>query len=105
MPNPRSGTVVRNPDDLGGVIRELKGGRVEFRNDRTGLIHNAIGRRSFEDAQILENLLTLTDAIQRLRPDAVRGQFCQSIYITSTMSPGIKLDVAETLAAAEASVN
>jgi large subunit ribosomal protein L1 len=105
MPNPRAGTVVRDTEDLPDVIRGVKGGRVEFRNDRTGLIHNAIGRRSFEDEQILENLLTLTDAIQRLRPDAVRGQFCQSIYITSTMSPGIKLDVAETLAAAEASVN
>lgn len=104
MPNPRAGTVVRDAEDLPEVIAGVKGGRVEFRNDRTGLIHNAIGKRSFEDEQLLENLLTLTDAIQRLRPDAVRGTFCQSIYITSTMSPGIKLDVAETLAAAEASV-
>ncbi|HLT19167.1 MAG TPA: 50S ribosomal protein L1 [Thermomicrobiales bacterium] len=104
MPNPRAGTVVRDAEDLPDVIRSVKGGRVEFRNDRTGLIHNAIGKRSFDDQQLLENLLALTDAIQRARPDAVRGQFCQSIYIASTMSPGIKLDVAETLAAAEASV-
>ena len=105
MPNPRAGTVVREAEDLPEVIRSVKGGRVEFRNDRTGLIHNAIGKRSFTDQQLLENLLALTDAIQRSRPDAVRGQFCQSIYIASTMSPGIKLDVAETLAAAEASVS
>ena len=104
MPNPRAGTVVRDAEDLPDVIRSVKGGRVEFRNDRTGLIHNAIGKRSFDDQQLLDNLLALTDAIQRARPDAVRGQFCQSIYIASTMSPGIKLDVAETLAAAEASV-
>jgi large subunit ribosomal protein L1 len=104
MPNPRAGTVVRDAEDLPEVISGVKGGRVEFRNDRSGLIHNAIGKRSFESEKLLENLLTLTDAIQRLRPDAVRGQYCQSIYISSTMSPGIKLDVAETLAAAEASV-
>jgi large subunit ribosomal protein L1 len=105
MPNPRAGTVVREAEDLPDVIRGVKGGRVEFRNDRTGLIHNAIGKRSFDEQQILDNLLALTDAIQRSRPDAVRGTFCQSIYITSTMSPGIKLDVAETLAAAEASAS
>ena len=102
MPNPRAGTVVRDAEDLPSVISGVKGGRVEYRNDRTGLIHNSIGRKSFSSEQILENLLTLTGAIQGDRPDAVRGQFCQSIYITSTMSPGIKLDVAETLAAAEA---
>ena len=101
MPNPRAGTVVRDAEDLPEVIRGVKGGRVEFRNDRTGLIHNVIGKKSFDNEQLLENLLTLTGAIQGLRPDAVRGQFCQSIYITSTMSPGIKLDVAETLTAAE----
>ena len=102
MPNPRAGTVVRDADDLPDVIRGVKGGRIEYRNDRTGLIHNSIGKKSFAVEQILENLLTLTSAIQRDRPDAVRGPFCQSIYITSTMAPGIKLDVAETLAAAEA---
>lgn len=101
MPNPRAGTVVRDAEDLPEVIRGVKGGRVEYRNDRTGLIHNSIGKKSFTAEQILENLLALTGAIQRDRPDAVRGQFCQTIYITSTMSPGIKLDVAETLAAAE----
>ena len=101
MPNPRAGTVVRDAEDLPEVILGVKGGRIEYRNDRTGLIHNAIGKKSFSEQQILENLLTLTNAIQRDRPDAVRGQFCQSIYITSTMSPGIKLDVSETLAAAE----
>lgn len=101
MPNPRAGTVVREADDLGQAIRELKGGRIEFRNDRTGIIHSVFGKRSFDESQLLENFYTLTDAIQRNRPDAVKGTYCQSITITSTMSPGVRLDVAETLAKAE----
>lgn len=96
MPNPRAGTVVRDAEDLPRVITEVKGGRVEFRNDRTGLIHSAIGKRSFENDMILDNLYTLTDAIQRMKPDAIRGTFCISITIASTMGPGIALDVVET---------
>lgn len=101
MPNPRAGTVVRDAEDLPQAIQELKGGRVEFRNDRTGLIHVAIGKKSFERDQILENFLAITDALQRNRPSAVRGVFCETMTITSTMSPGIRLDVAAALAAAE----
>lgn len=100
MPNPRSGTVVRAPEDLPDVIRDLKGGRVEFRNDRTGLVHSVIGKKSFSEQQILENLYALTDAIQRNKPSAVKGVYCRSITLTSTMAPGIALDVAETIAAA-----
>jgi large subunit ribosomal protein L1 len=99
MPNPRTGTVVRSPEDLPDVIRDLKGGRVEFRNDRTGVVHSVIGKRSFDDKQLLENLYALTDAIQRNKPTAAKGVFCRSITITSTMSPGIPLEVNETLAA------
>src|ERR671911_3097502 len=66
MPNPRSGTVVREIEDLPGVIRELKGGRVEFRNDRTGIIHVVIGRKSFSNDQVRDNLYALVDAIQRV---------------------------------------
>jgi large subunit ribosomal protein L1 len=100
MPNPRSGTVVRAPEDLPAVIRELKGGRVEFRNDRTGLVHVAIGKKSFSDDQIKENLLALADAIQRNKPSGAKGVYCRSITLTSTMAPGIPLDVADTLAIA-----
>jgi large subunit ribosomal protein L1 len=96
MPNPRAGTVVRAADDLPRVIRELKGGRVEFRNDRTGIVHAAIGRRSFTHDQILDNLLALTDAIQRAKPEAVKGVYCNTIALAGTMTPGIRLDVAET---------
>ena len=100
MPNPRSGTVVRSPEDLPDVIQDLKGGRIEFRNDRTGLVHSAIGKKSFEEKQILENLYALTDAIQRNKPSGAKGVYCRSITIASTMSPGIPLDVQETIAAA-----
>lgn len=99
MPNPRSGTVVRSPEDLPDVVRDLKGGRVEFRNDRNGLVHSIIGKKSFDDKQILENLYALTDAIQRNKPSGAKGVYCRTITLTSTMSPGIPLDVTETMSA------
>src|SRR5215211_3145491 len=73
MPNPRSGTVVRNPEDLPTVLRELKGGRVEFRNDRTGIVHVGIGRKSFSNEMVRDNLYALVDAIQRAKPSGVKG--------------------------------
>lgn len=97
MPNPRSGTVVRAVEDLPAVVQELKRGRVEFRNDRTGLIHVMIGKRSFETEALNANLMALTDAIIRAKPSAAKGTYCRSITITSTMGPGIPLDVAKTL--------
>jgi large subunit ribosomal protein L1 len=100
MPNPRSGTVVRVAEDLSAVIRELKGGRVEFRNDRTGLVHVAIGKKSFSEDQILQNLYALVDAVNRVKPAAAKGVYCRSITLTSTMGPGIPLEVATTLSAA-----
>lgn len=96
MPNPRSGTVVRVPEDLAGVIQELKRGRVEFRNDRTGLIHVPIGKESFEDKQLVENLYALVDAVMRAKPSGVKGVYCRSIAVCSTMGPGVPLDVAKT---------
>jgi large subunit ribosomal protein L1 len=100
MPNPRSGTVVRTPEDLPNVLKELKGGRVEFRNDRTGLLHVGIGTKSFTDEQIVGNLYALVDAVQRVKPAAAKGVYCRSITLASTMSPGIPLDVTATISAA-----
>jgi len=97
MPNPRSGTVVRAVEDLPGVIQELKRGRVEFRNDRTGLIHVLIGKRSFATPALQENLFALVDAVIRAKPSGAKGVYCRSITITSTMGPGVPLDVARTL--------
>jgi len=98
MPNPRSGTVVREVPDLPAVIRELKGGRVEFRNDRTGNVHVVVGRKSFEPTQIQDNLLAVVDAINRAKPSGIKGIYCRTLTLASSMGPGIALDVNEALA-------
>lgn len=100
MPNPRSGTVVREVEDLPNVIRELKGGRVEFRNDRTGNVHLTIGRKSFEEDQIIGNILSVVDALNRVRPTGLKGVYCRTLAIASTMGPGIHLDVNDSFAKA-----
>jgi hypothetical protein len=94
MPNPRSGTVVREVDDLPRVVNELKGGRIEFRNDRSGLLHVEVGRKSFDDQQLLENFNAIVDTVMREKPDGVKGIYCRSITLTSTMGPGVPVDVA-----------
>ena len=103
MPNPRSGTVVRDVADLPGVLSELKGGRVEFRNDRTGIVHLAIGKKSFSEEQIRGNLYAFIDALNRSKPSGVKGVYVRTISLSSSMSPGIALDVATTLANASES--
>lgn len=100
MPNPRSGTVVRELDDLAGVIRELKGGRVEFRNDRTANVHVTIGRKSFTEKQIEENILAVVDALKSVQPTGLKGDYCRTLAIASTMGPGIHLDVNDSFAKA-----
>lgn len=100
MPNPRSGTVVREVADLPDVVRDLKGGRVEFRNDRTGNVHVTIGRKSFSEEQIQENLLAIVDAINRQKPSGIKGIYCRTLAIATSMSPGIRLDVNDTIAKA-----
>jgi large subunit ribosomal protein L1 len=100
MPNPRSGTVVRDAADLPNVLRELKGGRVEFRNDRTGIVHIGIGRKSFTADQLRDNLLSFVDALQRAKPSGAKGIYLRTLSITSTMAPGVHLDVPVTVAAA-----
>jgi large subunit ribosomal protein L1 len=89
MPNPRSGTVVRNPEDLPGVLRELKGGRVEFRNDRTGIVHSIVGRKAFDAEKLQSNLYAFVDALNRARPTGIKGVYVKSLSISTTMSPGI----------------
>ncbi len=96
MPNPRNNTVVE-ADDIPKAVREAKQGRVEFRTDRTALVHVPIGKVSFSEDALLENLSALVDAIVREKPDGAKGQFVRSATLTSTMGPGIKLDVAPTL--------
>jgi large subunit ribosomal protein L1 len=80
----------------------LKRGRVEFRNDRTGLLHVLIGKESFEPGQLLDNLYALLDAVNRAKPSAAKGTYLRTLTLTSTMGPGIKLDVSQAMEGAEA---
>lgn len=97
MPNPRSGTVT---PDIGRAIREIKGGRVEFRVDRTGVIHAPIGKVSFDEDKILENMGALVDAVVRAKPSGAKGTYLRTFNIASTMGPSVELDSQSTLALA-----
>jgi len=96
MPNPRAGTVAP-ADDLPRLINEAKAGRVEFRVDKTSNVHAPIGKASFSEEQLLENLDVLLDAIKRARPPATKGTYVRKITLANTMGPGIKLDVSEAM--------
>ena len=100
MPNPKSGTVVRSAEDLPNVIRELKGGRVEFRNDRTGNIHSVIGKKSFTADQLKDNLFAFVDALNRAKPSGMKAIYLKSLSVSTAMGPGLSLDVASTSASA-----
>ncbi|HKO25368.1 MAG TPA: 50S ribosomal protein L1 [Chloroflexota bacterium] len=99
MPNPRSGTVTF---EVGRTVRDVKAGRVEFRVDRTALVHVPIGKVSFDDQRLLENLSTLMDAVVAAKPSGAKGTYIRSVHLAATMSPGIRLDptVAQSLRAA-----
>jgi large subunit ribosomal protein L1 len=92
MPNPKSGTVVQ-AQDLPRVINELRGGRVEFRNDKTGLLHVAIGKTSFSAEQITDNFAALMDAVKNVKPSGAKGQYVKTVTLTSTMGPGVPVDI------------
>ncbi|MBV8153898.1 MAG: 50S ribosomal protein L1 [Candidatus Eremiobacteraeota bacterium] len=89
MPNPKAGTVTPN---IGAAIRDIKAGKVEFRLDKTGIIHTIVGKANFDEKQLLENVSTLLDAIVRAKPAAAKGTYLRSVTLTSTMGPGVKVD-------------
>jgi large subunit ribosomal protein L1 len=97
MPNPRAGTVVEG-DDIGKAVGDAQQGRVEFRLDRTALVHVPIGKVSFEEDKLLENLATLVQEVVKNKPSGAKGQFIRTMTLTTTMGPGIKLDLTPTLA-------
>jgi large subunit ribosomal protein L1 len=92
MPNPKTGTVTH---DLKAAVAELRKGRTEFRTDKSGIIHLAIGKTSMEAAQVAENLGTVVEEIQRRRPADAKGDFVASVFLTSTMGPGVRVAVAK----------
>jgi large subunit ribosomal protein L1 len=99
MPNPKAGTITF---DLERAVKEVKAGRVEFRTDKAGIVHVAVGKSSFEASQLVDNLATLVEAINRAKPTGAKGQYLKALTIASTMGPGIRVDVPGVLAAAAA---
>jgi len=97
MPNPRTGTMVQ-ARDLPRIIDEAKKGRVEFRTDRTAIIHCPVGKISFSSEQIFGNIASLIDSVVRGKPAAIKGAFIRSAYLTSSMGPSIKLDIGDLTA-------
>jgi len=97
MPNPKSGTVV-TAENLPRVIEDTRKGRVEFKLDRTAIIHLPLGKVSFEGAKILENLAAIIEAVVKAKPSGAKGQYIKSAYLTTTMGPGIRLDLNSLLA-------
>lgn len=95
MPNPKSGTITL---DLGRAVREVKAGKVEFKLDKQGIIHLPLGKVSFGKDLLLENFKASLGAIIRARPASVKGQYLKSVVVSSTLGPGIKMDVGEVVA-------
>ena len=89
MPKPKAGTVT---DDIKGIVKELKGGRVEYKADKTGVIHVGVGKLSFNEEQITENVKTFFNQVMKDKPSDAKGNYIKSVHICSTMGPGIKIN-------------
>jgi large subunit ribosomal protein L1 len=103
MPNPKTGTVT---NDIAKAVADIKGGKVEYRADRTGNVHLIIGKKSFEERSLLENYLTVVDEVLRAKPSSAKGRYIKSVAVSSTMGPSVRIDPAKprgtlTVAAAE----
>ena len=92
MPNPKAGTVTM---DIAKAIADIKAGKIEYRLDKTNIIHVPLGKASFTEEQLADNFQTLIDAINKAKPAAVKGQFLKSVTLTSTMGPGVKINPAK----------
>lgn len=99
MPNPKVGTVTM---DVGKAVSELKAGRIEFRTEKTGIVHAPIGKVSFGKDKLHENLNTLLAELGRLKPSTAKGKYWRSVTISSTMGPGVRIDTSDVAALAEA---
>jgi large subunit ribosomal protein L1 len=98
MPNPKVGTVTM---DVGKAVSESKSGKVEYRTDRTAIVHLVIGKASFEDSKLLENYAAVIEELVRAKPSAAKGRYLRSITLASTMGPGVKVDPSRTRDIAE----
>jgi large subunit ribosomal protein L1 len=93
MPNPKVGTVT---DDVGQAVEQSKAGRIEYRTDRSGIVHLVIGRADFDERRLLENYAALIDEIVRAKPAAAKGRYIRSVTLSTTMGPGVKVDPTKT---------
>src|SRR5215208_2975228 len=91
MPNPKTGTVT---PDIARAVREIKAGKVEFRVDKTGIVHAPVGKTSFDTSRLLENAHALVDSVVKAKPAAAKGRYLKSITVSSTMGPGVRIDTA-----------
>ena len=98
MPNPRVGTVTPN---VGQAVKDAKGGSIEFRTEKTGIVHAPVGKMSFGPDKLRENILSLLDTLQRLKPSTAKGKYFKSIALSSTMGPSVRLDTNEVAALLE----
>lgn len=97
MPNPKSGTVVAM-NDLPRVIEDARKGRVEYKLDKTAIIHVPVGKVSFEEKKLMDNLTAIVEAIVKAKPSGAKGQYIKSVYLTTTMGPSVKLDITSAAA-------
>ncbi len=95
MPNPKSGTVTQ---DIEKAVKEVKAGKIEFRVDKTGIVHSSIGKLSFDEKQLSENTQAFLQTIIKLRPSSAKGQYIRSLYLSSTMGPGLQISKDEAQA-------
>jgi len=91
MPNPKSGTVTPK---VGEAVKEVKAGKIDFRVDKSGIVHSGVGKVSFDENQLADNISTFINTIIKLKPSAAKGTYIKSIYVSSTMGPGIHIDPA-----------
>jgi large subunit ribosomal protein L1 len=89
MPNPKTGTVTM---DIAKAVADIKGGKVEYRTDKTGIVHTIIGKKSFGEEQLLENYLTVVEEIMKAKPSSAKGRYIKTLVLSSTMGPGVRID-------------
>jgi large subunit ribosomal protein L1 len=93
MPTPKAGTVVPAGSDLGNAVKEFKAGKVEYRADKGGNVHAGVGKMSFDEQKLVDNVTTFIEQIRHVKPAGVKGNYIRSVTLSATMSPGIPLQV------------
>jgi large subunit ribosomal protein L1 len=95
MPNPKTGTVTM---DIGKAVTDVKAGKIDFKVDKTGIVHTSVGKASFEADKLADNINELLQTLIKLKPSSAKGQYIKSVFISSTMSPGIEVDTKNLVA-------